>query len=126
MPRFSDRALARVRRNVEAMLTDTCSIERETYSKGTMGEPLHTFEVVAEDVPCRVLQAGQGYGSNYAEVGGQEALRELTRVVLRRDAEFVVNDRIVMADGRTYLVIDAEDALTDSAFVDAVCTRVRV
>jgi hypothetical protein len=126
MPRFSDRALARVRRNVEAMLTDTCSIERETYSKGTMGEPLHTFEVVAEDVPCRVLQAGRGYGSNYMEVGGQEALRELTRVVLRRDAEFVVNDRIVMADGRTYLVIDAEDALTDSAFVDAVCTRVRV
>jgi hypothetical protein len=126
MPRFSDRALARVRRNVEAMLTDTCSIERETYSKGTMGEPLHTFEVVAEDVPCRVLQSGRGYGSNTTEVGGQDALKELTRVVLQRDAEFVVNDRIVMADGRTYLVIDAEDALTDSAFVDAVCTRVRV
>lgn len=125
MPTFRKTTLARVRRNVSAMLTERCSIEREVYMKGTIGEPVHVFQSVAEDVPCRVLKAGSRYASMYQEVGSQEALTDLHRVALLRGTDFRVDDRIVVGE-RVYLVVGVEDALTDDAFVDAVVTRVRV
>ena len=127
MPRFSDRTIALVRRNVNEMLTESCTIQRESGSRGTMGEPVHQFENVATAVACRVIRAGQTQSTSEAgQVGGQEALVEMYRLICPVDTPFTTDDRVVMSDGRVFQVVDVEDGLSDSAFAGAVMVRVRV
>jgi hypothetical protein len=120
MPRFSARTLALVQRNTEAMMTDTCTIEREAAGKGLMGEPVGGWTLVAQDVPCRVISIGRGAGrSSYQEVGSQEALVERYRLICPKATAFAVDDRVTIS-GTTYLIIDLIDGWTDSVFVGAV------
>jgi hypothetical protein len=125
MPRFSDRTMAIVRRNVNEMLVDTCTIEQQMGIKGTMGEPLDSWEIVAEDVPCRVIRAKVPNASSQTVVGSQEAMVEMYRLECPYDTTFAVDNRVTLSDGSVYQVVQVEDKLTDSAFAGAVITRVR-
>jgi hypothetical protein len=127
MPRFSSRTLAIVQRNVGEMLTDICTISRETGATGTMGEPLHVLEVVASEVACRVIRSSQRLGSSaMAIVGSQEAMVEVYRLICPSGTAFTVDDVVTLAsDGSVYQVVNVEDKLTDGAFAGAVMTRVR-
>lgn len=124
-PRFSAQTMARVERNVTSLLTERCTIEREAGTTGTMGEPLHDWEVVAEDIACRVIRAGTRNDSSYEEVAGQEALVERFRLICPAGTAFDVDDRVRMADDAVYQIVDVVDRLTDEAFVSAIMTRVR-
>lgn len=126
MPRFSDRTIAIVRRNVNAMLTDTCTLSRQAGITGTMGEPLHTLEVVATGVRCRVIRASQQFGkSSTTVVGSQEAMVELYRLECPYDTTLEVDMVATLSDGSVYHIVGLEDKLTDSAFAGAVITKVR-
>lgn len=125
MPHFSDRTIALVRQNISAMLTESCTIQRRSGAKGQMGEPLNTFENVATDVACRVIRARVPSSSSTQPVGGSNAMVELYRLICPVGTTFVVEDRIVMSDGRIFEVVSLEDGLTDSGFAGAVVTRVR-
>ena len=126
MPRFSARTINLVRRNVNDLLTATCRVERETSSTGTMGEPLHDWDVVQADVPCRVIKAGNDRStSRTGTVGAQEALVEMYRLITPVGTNFAVDDRVVMSDGRVFQVVDVADGLTDEAFAGALITRQR-
>lgn len=126
MPRFSSRTLAIVQRNVGEMLTDICTISRETGATGTMGEPLHVLEVVASEVACRVIRARTPSSSASQVVGSQEAMVEVYRLICPSGTAFTVDDVVTLAsDGSVYQVVNVEDKLTDGAFAGAVMTRVR-
>lgn len=125
MPHFSTRTIALVKRNVNAMLTESCTLQRETGATGTMGEPLHTFVNVATGVQCRVIRAKTPNASSQMVVGSQESMVELYRLICPVGTAFLVDDRIVMSDLRTFQVVSVEDGLTDEGFAGAVITRVR-
>lgn len=126
MPSFKARTIALVRQRVNEMLTETCSIERESGATGLMGQPLHGWETVADDVPCRVITIGQSSTrSEYESVGATEALVERWRLIVPAGTSFAVDNRVRLSDGRTYQIVDVDDRLTDQAFVGAVMVRAR-
>ena len=126
MPRISARTIAIVQRNVNDMLTETCTITRETGARGTMGEPLHdSTEIVAENVSCRVIRVGQGSRGQTMNVGSQEAIVEMYRLICPVATGFTTDDIVTMSDGRIFQVINVEDGLTDEAFSGAIISRVR-
>lgn len=123
---LSDRTMAMVRRNVSAMLTERCTIERERGATDDMGAPLHDWTVVASDVPCRVIRAGQQRNNTTTQiVGSQEALVETFRLICPVGTPFTTDDRVRMADGLVYQVVALDDRLTDQAFVAAIIMRGR-
>lgn len=126
MPRFSDRTIAVVQRNVSEMLTDTCTIKRLTGATGTMGEPLNQLELIASGVLCRVIRAKTPSNGSQQVVGSQQSMVELYRLICPVGTAFVVDDVVTLSDGSIYQVVSLEDQLTDSAFAGAVITRVRV
>lgn len=125
MPRFSDRTLAIVQRNVGEMLTDTCTIKRELGATGTMGEPLRDLVLVASGVACRVIRAKIPSNGSQQVVGSQESMVEVYRLICPVGTPFTKDDVVTLADASVYRVVSVEDQLTDSAFAGAVITRVR-
>lgn len=122
---LSDRTMAMVRRNVNAMLTDLCSIERESGATDDMGAPLHDWTVVASDVPCRVIRAGQRNNSSTEIIGSQETLVEMYRLICPVGTPFTTDDRVRMAGDAVFHIVALEDRLTDLPFVSAIITRGR-
>jgi hypothetical protein len=123
--RFGTRTVALVQRNINLMLGERCTLERETGQMGLMGEPLHTWEVVVDNIPCRIIRAGQSFSSAAAIVGSQEALIERYRLICPTGTPFTLEDRVRFDDGRLYQVVQVEDGLTEGVFVSAIITRVR-
>lgn len=122
----SKRTRAIIRRRANTLLTELCSIERETGATGLMGEPLHNWETVERNVPCRIILIGQfSTRSEYDAVGATEALVERWRLICPAGTTFAVDDRVRLADGRVYQIVDVDDRLTDEAFVSAVMVRAR-
>lgn len=122
----SSRTRAIIRSRVNMYLTERCTIEREAGMTGLMGEPLHGYETVAEDVPCRIIMIGQSSTrSEYDAVGATEALVERWRLICPAGTAFAVDERVRLADGRLYQIVDVDDRLTDEAFVSAVIVRAR-
>jgi head-tail adaptor len=122
---LSARTLAKVQQNVNVMLTDSCTIERETSGVGAMGEDLHENEVVASNVPCRLIRAGLKSTGSSNIVGGRESLLDRFRLILPVGTDVSADYRVRMADETIYQVVDVEAALTDATFVAAVIMRVR-
>ncbi|MBZ0294501.1 MAG: DUF6093 family protein [Anaerolineae bacterium] len=118
--------MAKIRNQVSGLLTETCRIEREAGSVGTMGEPLHTWEVVQTGVNCRIITASEQSRSMTQDVGSQETLVEVYRLIAAVGTPFTEDDRVVMADGRVFQVVAVEDGLTDEAYAAAIVTRERV
>lgn len=125
MPRFSARTIAIVKRNVDETLTDTCTLKRETGATGLMGEPLHTLELVASGVPCRVIRAKTPSDSSQQAVGSQASVVERYRLICPVGTGFTVDDVVTLSDGSVYRVVSVEDKLTDGVQSSAVITRVR-
>ena len=126
MPKMlSTRTVTMVRARTEAMLTETCTLMRESGAEGLMGEPTHGLVLVASNVSCRVIRVGQRFTANTGAVGAQEALVEMYRLICPVGTAFDTDDVVEMSDGRRFQVVDVEDGLTDEAFAGAVITRVR-
>lgn len=125
MPRFSDRTIAIVTRNVSEMLTDSCTIKRLTGATGTMGEPLNQLELIASGVQCRVIRSKTPSDNAQQVVASQKSMVERYRLICPAGTAFLVDDVVTLADGSVYQVVQVEDKLTDGVFAGAVITRVR-
>jgi len=126
MPRFSSQTIARVRRNASAMLTDTCTLYRQTAATGTMGEPLDALELLTSGVRCRVIRAKTPNANTQAVIGSQKSEVEAYRLECPYDTTLVVDMVVKLSNGNVYQITSIEDQLTDSAFAVAVITRVRL
>lgn len=122
---ISARTMAKVRGNVGATLTDSCTIQRETEGVGAMGEPLHEFEDMASEVACRLIRAGTKTAGTSNVEGGREATTDRYRLILAVGTVISADYRVVMSDGLEYEVVDVEASLTDAAFVAAILVRAR-
>ena len=121
---LSASTIAKVRGNVSVMLTDSCTIERETSETGDMGQELHEWEVLASDVACRLIRAGtKSTGSNNVE-GGRESLTDRFRLILPVGTDISTDYRVMVGEDY-FQVVDVEAALSDQAFVAAVVVRAR-
>jgi hypothetical protein len=115
---------ARIEAWVAQFLTDVCEIQRSVTTAGALGEPVESWSVVASDVPCRMIGAGSASGTATRDVGAQEAMVEMYRLVLPLGTVVGVDTRVVVA-GATYEVVRVQDGLTSAVDVQAWVVRVR-
>lgn len=73
--------LARLRVQVERYMTQRCDIEREEQIVDRFGAMVRSWRVMASGVRCRVILERRT-GTQAAEIGSQEGLREMYRLVV--------------------------------------------
>ena len=118
----SNRLRGYVRGQVAKFLTETCTIEREAVVTGVFGEPVHAWEVVATNVACRLIRAGQFYTSAAAVSGGQETLPTAFKLIVANTVALDVDTRVTTG-GLVYAVLRLETELTDEGFHMALVGR---
>jgi head-tail adaptor len=111
-----------MRRAAGKFFTDTCTIEREMTTRGAAGEPLHGWQIVAEDVPCRLISVGTQTTSNIGEAGSAETLQHEYRLIVERAHALTVDMRATV-NGVTYYVVQVVTSLTDEVFHSSIVQR---
>ena len=119
----SDRILNSIKRRTAQFLTETCTLSQEEETTGKYGARTHSFVVVAEDVPCRVITVGSRYSGQIRQEGQQEAMKDVYRLVCPVGTQLTVDMRVEV-NGLTYKIINVLTARTDATDAIAVITRV--
>lgn len=122
MAAVSPQIVAMIRRETANFLTQRAQFQRETTARGEYGEPLHTWEVVASNVPCRLIRLGRRNESGIEEAGGAETMKAEYRLSVPTTTPLAADMRVVV-DGLTYGVVRIETQLTDEAFHAAIVNR---
>ncbi len=94
--------LGSIRREVNATLEDTCTIQRVTITRTADGAEVEAWTTLASAVPCRV--APSGYQTSEPVVGGQQVQQATYIVTLQADTDITARDRILW-NGRTFNVV---------------------
>ena len=124
MPYLSRQMLSTLRAVTERFMTDRCLIEREANSRGTFGQIAHVWEVVGEDVPCRLITS-KGATLPATDVYVDRVTMEDTYTIsLPVNTVLAADYRITIAT-TTWRVATVLDARTDAADVQAVLLRMR-
>lgn len=116
--------LQQLRAAARMWLKDRCTIEVETSAVGEMGEPLEGWDVVADDIPCRVIKAGWSNADMTEIIGSQETMAEMYKAALPVGTPIGIDQRLTVG-GATYDVVHVETALTDAVMVHAWIIRRR-
>lgn len=114
--------LAKMRAAVRRMLTDRCTIERETHTTGAYGDVVRAWALVASDVPCRIITARRTDLNAASLTAGRETLSAVYRIALPHDTALQADDRITV-NGQVFGVTRIEAAQTDRAYVSAIIAR---
>lgn len=115
--------VAMIRRCTARFLTQTCTVERQKATPtDALGDRSHIWEIVAQNVPCRLIMAGQRTGSAVVERAMQEQMRDEYRLIVARTVALDVDMRVTVA-GVTFDVVRIDTALTDEAFHSAILNR---
>lgn len=123
MTRLSSQTLKRIRSTVEAYLVDTCEIESQVYTTGSMGQAMQAWETVASGVRCRVIRAGRQSDGDAEVQVGRETIEQAVRIILPYGTAMAVDYRIVVS-GASYQVAGIENTLSQSAYVSVIGKRV--
>jgi len=107
---------------VTGTLSDSADLQREMFTRGGMGERLHTFETVASGIACRVILAGNQKSEQLSQDGAQDNVVERYRVILAYSQTVEAGDRLVI-DGATYEVQQITEALSQDGFVSVIAAR---
>lgn len=124
MSLLSSQALAHIRRIVEGMMSDTCTIEREQDSRGSLGQMAHTWEIVASAVPCRLITS-KGATLPATEVFADRIAMEDTYTISLPVGQELAADYRIKINGLAFRVAKVLDNRTDTADAQAVLTRMR-
>lgn len=117
--------LEEARSDFEALLVDTCTIERRTVSTDEYGAPSETWTVVASDVPCRVMLAQREFPRAEAgAVGAQEAMPEVYRLSCPWGTGLQPEDRVTV-NGGTYRITKLLTAASETLVEQAMIARAR-
>ena len=119
------RELEEARADFEALLVDTCTVERRTVSTDEYGAPSETWTVVADNVPCRVMLARREFPRAEAgTVGAQEAMPEVYRLSVPWGTGLQPEDRITVG-GAVYRITKLMTAATETLLEQAMIARAR-
>jgi hypothetical protein len=118
-----DRTLNHIREQVGRNLPDRALLEVEQGTTGSYGEPLHAWQVVESDVPCRLLPVGRGGGSSGAaqQLGMQETIVQTRRLILPTWVSVGVDYRVTIRNEAWHVVglLGGSDAV----FVEVLVKR---
>lgn len=105
--------------------SQTCLIEEQSASTvGELGEQLHSvWNVVQDNVPCRIITIGRQSGSAGQMVGEQESLVDSYRLSVPAGTPLGVDMRVTI-DGLTYHVVNILTARTDENERQAIIKRI--
>jgi len=98
------RPLPRIQIMINAYLDNTCRIERETMTQDVMGAHRHEWQLLADDVACRLISGRDARTPQTEMIGSQAKLTEQYRVVLPLGTNVLGGDRITI-DGAVYRVV---------------------
>lgn len=112
----------RLKQIAENAMTDTCTIRKESGSQDAYGAPTHNLEVVAVDVACRVIPAGENTSSRAGEAGSRELLEEIYQINLPAGTELGA-DYSVTVNNVNYIVVQVMQSVTDSVMTQALMVR---
>lgn len=106
----------KMRAQLMKTLTDRCTIKREVQETDIYGAESGRMDVVASDVPCRLIRVG-GSRSEGAiqQVGAIETMPESYRLIVPDTVTMAANE-LAELGGRTYKVVRATDEWTDEVF----------
>lgn len=113
-----------IQRTAEAFMTQRCTIEQEREARGTFGEPVRVWDVVAVDVPCRLITATDTRRGMTSVIADQEVMEDSYRLIVPYRTPLAVDQRVMVA-GATYEVSGILDGRTDAVDVQAVIIRMR-
>jgi hypothetical protein len=117
--------LAQMRATAAQFLTDTCTVEREAQRVDRHGAPAHTWETVAEAVPCRLIDPDRERpSSGAAQTGGQETIVETYRLCVPAGTGLAPDYRVTV-NGATYHVTRLVTRRSDAVDAQAIITRRR-
>lgn len=119
---LTDGMRRQIRARARQWLHQRCRIEREQQAISEYGEPVVTWVLVADDVPCRLVQAGSRTTSQVSEVGSAEGLAQAYRLAVTADVA-LENDMRVVLEGQTYYVVGIEQMLTDEVFRHGIVVK---
>ena len=117
-------ALLSIRNSSRRWLKDTCTIERDTETLDELGSPIPGREIVAENVPCRMITSGRRGDSAAEIIGSAESLKEIYKIAIPSSVDLDIN-YFVTVKTITYSVVRLETALSDEVFTQAIITRHR-
>lgn len=104
-------------------LKQTCTIEENNAITGEYGEASRLWQIVASNVPCRIIQAAASRSTTAVnEAGAQENILVEYRLEVP-NTTVLRSDQRVTVDGVQYSIVRVEEALTDDLFRQAIITR---
>jgi hypothetical protein len=113
------RPLERIAAQVDRWLDNLARIERETMTQDDMGAHRHEWQLLADDVACRLISGKDSRTPQTEMVGAQPKLTEQYRVVLPLGTDVLGGDRIIIG-GVAYRVVSLSNMT--GVYVMAVVT----
>lgn len=97
-------------------LTARCTIKRELAETDIYGAESGRTEIVASNLPCRLIRPGGSRSEGAVQdVGAIETMPETYRLIVPDTVTMEANE-LVELGGRTYRVVRATDGWTDEMF----------
>lgn len=120
----SNATLKRIRDRVRKFYPASCTIEAEDTGTDQYGASTHTWVTVAENVPCRIIRAGQNTSGEAGMQGRQEVMEDRYRLSVPVDTALAIDQRVTV-NGVTYDVVNIISAWSDAVDAQAIITRSR-
>lgn len=117
--RTRDILMQKIRERELTFFTDSCTIKRPADSSDSTGARTGFPELVAEDVPCRIIEGK----SDIEDIGDQLSLTEWFRLIVPVGTELGVEYSVTLASGAVFWVIDIITQRTDATDAQAMIKR---
>lgn len=114
--------LTQLRKQATTVLTDTCIIEKELVTTGAAGQRIRSWQTVAQDIPCRIIQLGQQTQSEIETVSSRESMSNEYRLIVSATTELGIDYRVTI-DGVGFQIVSLETELTDRFFRHAIAVQ---
>lgn len=105
-------------------LKDTCTITYQKPITDKYGAQTKQPVMVAQDVPCRVIEAGGQRGSAIEQAANQETLVEEYRLAVPIDTALDVDQEVAVGSA-VYQIVRLDTSMTDKVFRHAIMVRRR-
>lgn len=116
--------LARMRRDLESLLPDTCTIQTATTATSDYGAPTRTWADTYTAVECRAARIGAQVRAQMRAYGEQPTAVADWVVTLHHDQVIAMGNRIVLAS-LTLEIVDISDDESWKAGQRVLCREVR-
>ena len=124
MSLLSPQMRAMIRQVAERMMSSTCLIEKEQDSRGSLGQSMHTWQIVASAVRCRLITSKGATLTAVEPFADRITMEDTYTISLPVGTEIGVDYRITVGSV-VFRVANVKDNRTDSADAQAVLTRMR-